>query len=319
MTLNLQLYFHEGLQSPDIGAVYYRLSVVASDNNGNPLGGATPQSLHDSVTWTKFVEVGGQFQTEPVLLGPNLVNGAGDLFTIPYGPDWENGQFHQILDTAPFANHNVSGNPRYMVVLELFDANGKRIVPQGAKARLGGVATDIEKPFNFLRLMSASGPGSTATVPFASLTHLFWFDNRSCFGSIEDFDVNGIAGSEECQFLKGTADSQFQVGYRAFHAVMGDSNPPSRTFMESYSVTYQQGLNGPSGTLVSGGDINEPASMFGGSNVKTPAVTFQSLLGDQTACSFAINLKIAAKHTNGSRRLSEYDVPVEAAVAIEIV
>jgi hypothetical protein len=99
---------------------------------------------------------------------------------------------------------------------------------------------------------------------------------------------------------------------------MGDSNPPPRTFMQSYSVSYQRGLNGPSGTLASGGDTNQPASMFAGANVRTPAVTFQSLLGDQTACSFAINLNIYCKHTNGFGHISDYDVHQEAAVAIEI-
>jgi hypothetical protein len=72
-------------------------------------------------------------------------------------------------------------------------------------------------------------------------------------------------------------------------------------------------------TLDSGGDTNQPASMFAGANVKTPGVTFQSLLGDQTACSFAINLDISCKHTNGFGHITDYDVHQEAAVAIEIV
>lgn len=317
-TLSLLLYFHEGLQNPAIGAVYYRLSVVAADNAGNPLSGATPDPIINPVTWSKFVDTPHGFAITGVGLGPNVVGGTTGLFTIPYGTDWLNGQFHQTLDTTLYANHNTTGNPRYMVILELFDAGGNRIVPTGAKVNPGGLGSDTEKPFNFLRLMSASGPDSTAKVPYAALTHLLWFDNRPCYGAIEDFDMNGTASSEECQFLKGPADSNFQVGYRAFHTVMGDSNPPPRTFMQSYSVSYQRGLNGPSGTLASGGDTNQPASMFAGANVRTPAMTFQSLLGDQTACSFAINLNIYCKHTNGFGHISDYDVPLKAAVAIEI-
>ncbi|MGZ4853717.1 MAG: hypothetical protein ACXVKH_00740 [Candidatus Angelobacter sp.] len=317
-TLSILLYFHDGLQTPAIGAVYYRLSAVAADNNGNPLGGATPQPITNPVSWNKFVDVGGHFELAAEGLGPQIVGGATGLFKIPYGPEWLNGQFHQTLDTALYANHNAMGNPRYMLILELFDSAGKRIVPTGASTKPGGLASDAERPFNFLRLMSASGPNSTSTVPYASLAHLLWFDNRPCYGAIEDFDMNGTPSSEQCQFLRGPADSEFQVGYRAFHTVMGDSNPPPRTFMQSYSVTYHRGLNGPSGTLDSGGDTNQPSGMFGGPNVKTPAATFHSLLGDQTACSFAINLDVSCKHTNGFGHIYDYDVHQEAAVAIEI-
>ena len=35
-------------------------------------------------------------------------------------------------------------------------------------------------------------------------------------------------------------------------------------------------------------------------------------------CSFALNIYVWAKHTNGSRRLSEYDASDQAAFALEL-
>ena len=36
-------------------------------------------------------------------------------------------------------------------------------------------------------------------------------------------------------------------------------------------------------------------------------------------CTFAMNLRVRAKHTNGSRRISEYDRADQAAFALEAV
>jgi len=315
-TLSFLLYFHPGLEA--LGAYYYRLSIVAADATGNPQGGATPAPIMNPVAWSAWVlDVHGNWVPQAQALGPVSQGGENGLFQIPYADDalWLGGQYHQYLDTTKYANG------RYLLVLELFDKAGQRLIPAGAPADVGDVPTN----FTFLRWLTASGSGSTATVPYAALTHLFWFDNRPVYGKIEDLDVNGVASSSECQFLSGPGSSQFQVGFRAFHVVMGDPSPdpiPPRTFMNNYSLTWTEGLGGPSGTLDSGGDVNQPATMFSGPNVKTPAVSFASLLGPPPApqaCAFTVNLGVICKHTDGSSHIYAYDLYTEASFAISIV
>jgi len=309
-TLSFLLFFHPDLKN--IGAKFYRLSVVAADSTGAPAGGASPEVILNPVAWQKFVFVGSNWQVEAAALGPNTKVTGGNtiigLFEIPYNADalWLGGQYHQWLDTTRYADG------RYLLILELFDSNGDRLVPQGVP--LSG--TDKAAAFSFLRLLTANGPGSTARVPFAALTHLFWFDNRPCYGNIEDLEQDGAASTSQCQFLRGNANSLFQVGFRAFHATI--AMPPPRTFMSGYSLTWHKGLNGPSGILETGGDVNQPSTLLAGANAKTPAQTFAQLLGTSTACSFAVNLDVICKHTNGSGHIYEYDVHQEAAFALSI-
>jgi len=102
--------------------------------------------------------------------------------------------------------------------------------------------------------------------------------------------------------------------------------------MQSYSLSWEEGLNGPTGILCSvppgppppcnAGDVNQPLTLATGPNVKTLPVTFASLLGETPApqaCAFTINLDVECKHTNGSGHITGYDVHREAAVAISIV
>lgn len=309
-TLSFMLFFHPDMQAQ--GAVYYRLSVVAADSTGKPAGGATPAPITNPVSWLYFQLVGANWEIEAQVLGPTIQNGVPGLFAIPYNTQlWLSGQYHQSLDTTTLANG------RYLLVLEIFDQNGTRLRPTGAT----GAGTDT--PFRFLRLLQAPGPNSTASVPFAALTHLFWFDNRPCYGKIEDLDVNGIADTSVCQFLTGAASTQFQVGYRALHMVMADPIKPPSSFMSSYSISWHEGLNGPSGVLVTGGDTDQPSPpSVVGANVKTPPQPFSALLGSSapgTRCTFTVNLDIYPKHTNGVSTIRAYEVHTEASFALEIV
>lgn len=322
-TLSFLLYFHPGLEA--LGVVYYRLSIVAADLNGNPSGGASPSPIMNSVAWSEWVLDGsGHWTTQAQVLGPVSKGTQNGLFQIPYADDalWLGGQFHQYLDTTRLANG------RYLLVMEVFDKSGNRLIPAGAPADAGDVPTNFE----FLRWLTATGPGATATVPFAALTHLFWVDNRPVVGKIEDLDVNGHGSKQECQFLSGPGTSNFQVGFRAYHVVMGDPVPnpiPPTTFMQDYAISWTEGLGGPSGTLCTGvlpapctaGDVNQPATMGTGPDVKTVPVTFASLLGPPPApqaCAFTVNLAVTCKHTDGSSHIYAYDVYPEASFAIAI-
>jgi len=341
-TPSFMLYFDPGMEA--LGAYYYRLSVAPADLNGNPVG--TMQPIQNPIAWSKYVEVvvGGipEIEIVPVTLGPNsVVNGGvtvGGLFQIPYNADadWLSGQFHQYYDTTTL-NATASGVPgpgngRFLLALEIFDKNGNRLVPTPVAPGSG----DSQASFKYLRMLAASGPGSTANVPQAALTHLFWADNRRVVGEIDNFSLNGITSNAQCQFLSGSASDSFQVGYRAYHAVLSDDgaappSPPSpnplppTSFMESFTLTWERGLNGPSGFLDSGGDVDMPSTRAAGSPQQSPAANglLSTLLGPPptpppTACSFAIDLYVTSKHTDGSSHFDDLDAQVLAAVALSL-
>lgn len=328
-TLNFMLYFDPGMEL--LGAYYYRMSYAPADTNGNPVG--PMQVLSNPIAWWKYVTVimGGipQIDVEPQTLGPNTVAGLTGLYQIPYNvdADWEPGQFHQYFDTTTL-NPTAPGVPgpgngRFLLAVEIFDNAGNRLVPAGVA--LSG--TDKNAPFQYIRMMSASGPGSTANVPQAALTHLFWADNRPVVAEIDSFTLNGITSKEECQFLSGPSSADFQVGYRAYHAVLSDPNPPNplppTSFMSSFDLWWERGLGGGSGTLDSGGDTDMPSTRAGGSPQQSPAANgaLSTLLpsGGPTACSFAITLNVYSKHTNGSGHPTNLDANAVAAVALSVV
>jgi len=340
--LYFMLYFDPGMEA--LGAKYYRMSIAPADLHGNPVGAMQP--LQNAVAWLKYVEVivGGNLEIAvlPQTLGPNTVGAVNGLFQIPYNADadWLSGQAHQYYDTTTL-NSAASGVPgpgsgRFLLAVEIFDSAGNRLVPPGVTPGVGDAAAS----FQYLRMTAPPGPGSTANVPYAALTHLFWADNRRVHGEIDNFSLNGVTSNAQCQFLSGAASDSFQVGFRAYHAVLGDDgatppvpptpNPlPPTSFMESYNLTWERGLNGPSGTFDSGGDIDVGSPLTPAppqAPQQSPAANglLSNLLGPPptpppTACSFAIDLYVTSKHTDGSSHFDDLDFEVLAAVALSIV
>jgi len=336
-TLYLLLNYDPALQSASPSPYYYRMSIVQSDASGNPLSGATPQPLLTPIAWSYFDTSTNPVSIGTQSLGPVTVNGNQGLYQIPYfggsNPDWLGAQYHQLLDTTTLANNLAggpgTGNGQFLLVLEVFDAGGNRLVPEIATP----TATDTKAPFNYVRLLDST---TTANVPFNSLTHLLWVDNRPVVGAIEYF-MNS-SGVQICQYYQESADTPFVVGFQAYHAVMCDASPsprPTRTFMSSFGLSWQEGLGGTSGTLASGGDTNwgtgctlsvanaaptTPPMTAPPFNV--PKVTFGEMLGTDgmghplTACSFSINLGVYPKHTNGFGTISGYEAFSVAAVAL---
>ncbi len=301
-----RLHFDEGMKA--LGARYYRVSVIRGQPNGNPAAG-TPNILTTAISWQKYVHVGGHVEIQGVGLGPNPVGGETGLYTIPYDSDadWLDGQFHQVWDTtAKDALNQPLWDGWCLLAVEVFNGAGNLMTPAA-------------NGFDFLRLMSSSGAGSTAKVGFAKLQHLFWVDNRPVYADIEDLRMNGLASNAECQFMSGTAGSTFSAGYRAFHATQNSGSVPE-TFMWYHTLWYHRGLNGPNATIQTNGE-NEPPTLLGGGPATSVPQTFASMLGTSNPgakCTFALNLAAYAKHTNGSRRLSEYDRYDQAAFALEI-
>jgi hypothetical protein len=191
-----------------------------------------------------------------------------------------------------------------MLILEVFDAAGARIKPNGAAGPGAG------KPFEFRRWSSDT---VTANVPFADCAHLFWIDNLKVFGDIEDLRQNGVRNSDECQFMSGTPNDQFSIGYRAYH-VNGISNTDS--FMYWHTITWQRGLNGATGNLAPEVSPTTDAGE-GGAAAQSGSASFGTMLGINKRCSFSVTLSVYAKHWNGGTRISAYDYYETASFALD--
>jgi hypothetical protein len=302
-TLGFRLLFDEGMQA--LGATYYRISLVASDANGNPLGGATPQPFTTPRAWSKIEFNAGQYQTVAEALGPQVVNGETGLYMIPYltGNTWLSGQYHQAWNTAN------KPNGRYLLLLEVFDATGNRLKPDSAPAAEAGTAT----AFDFLYW---STPVNFETVDHAQLAHVVWIDNLRVFGDIEDLRKNGLASSEECQFITGDGGDSFSVGFRAFHR----NGPTGTSFMLDWDLDWRRGLNGGWQNL-DYGIQNVPPGLDTGNPQQSAAASFSTMLSGLTPpkCAFTVALEVRAKHTNGHLRLESFDRWDFASFALEIL
>lgn len=223
---------------------------------------------------------------------------------------WLAGQFHQLWDTTKHANG------RYMLTIELFGPGGVRIKPNGAPAADPGTA----RPFQF-RVWEAAD--DTANVAFADCAHVFHINNTPVVGDIVDLRKNNIPNSGECQFMSGPAGTQFSVGFRAYHVdgvTTGGGPGDTDSFMAGYSLSWQRGLNGPSGSIETGtadqGEIAvEPSNQLA---FDTLLGAFPPLHVAQTRCSFSVHLHVDAKHHNGGAFIDAYDYHETASFALEL-
>ena len=308
--LGLRLWF-----SPELEGVvaYYRLKVVPVDDGGAAVG--TPVLLDDSVAWDKFVESGGDFVRVPETLGPAPVaSGEPGLFRVPYwrSPDhrYLSGQYHQVWDTA----RNEFGDRRFMLLVEVFDDQGNRIKPNGASGPGAG------RGFQFRRWSSAV---HTDAVPFADAAHVFWADNTPVGGDLVDLRVDGVANGDQCQFLSGAADTEFSVGFRAYHVHGVDhsgTDADADSFMMNYDIRWFRGLNGGSGSLGAAPSAGNDHTDVGenGPPVASGSADFSTMLDLHGRCAFSVRLRVHAKHFNGNSRISAYDFEETASFALEI-
>lgn len=332
-TLNLLLNYDPNLQSASPSPYYYRFSIVQADSSGGPMAGATLIPLLTPISW-QYIDLSTAPPSTPSQpLGPVTVGGNQGLFQIPYfggsNPSWLGNQFHQYLDTATLTNiipgGPGAGNGQFLLIVEVFDETGNRLVPIDAPSPL---PTDTKGTFHYLRLITST---TNAYVQYNSLTHVLWVDNRRVMGAI-DYFMNA-SGTQTCQFYQDSFDTPFYVGFQAYHTVMCDASPspvPSASFMSSFGLSWQEGLGGTTGSLAQGADTNwtngcevgvpnaystaappSPASAF-----TVPSVTFGDMLGTETACSFALTLGVSPKHTNGYGTLSQFEYITTAAVAL---
>ncbi|MBL8980827.1 MAG: hypothetical protein JNL26_01505, partial [Gemmatimonadetes bacterium] len=310
--VELTYNFSEGMKA--LGAQYYRLSVVQADASGNPTG--TRHFYGTGLSWQKVI--GGNI--EPESLGPQTVGTQSFLYKIPYASDanWTGaGRYHALIDTTslqlnvPVATDIASPAVNHLITLEVFDAAGQRLRPVGASDSASGPGglpgTEVNAAFEYRRWFQPGGSvgDDTKVVPFAALTHLFCWDNRVPVADITQLVRNGVASSQECQFLVGTPGTTFGIEYRAY--------VPDERFQQSHGISWVRGLNGSS---ANGGAGSLPTPLSPSNVGKPPALaqnsgtnTFQQMLTRidpitsavtvMKKCTFAVTLTTLSKTTNG--------------------
>lgn len=318
-TLKLSYMFSEDMRG--VGAKYYRISVTRADNNGNPVG--SRHYLSAGLSWNKSESTPTGVEIIPVTMGPFSQGGQDFLYLIPYDAeeDWSDGFYHAYLDTtqAQWSGPVNLTDPtrRHLVTLEVFDAAGHLLRPQGTAATGQGF-TEHEAAFTYRRRYQATG--ATAEVPFAALTHLFWWDNRRIEADIVDLRHNGVISTQECQFMEtcgpSAGSNTFGIGYRAYH--------PYEPFQLYHQIWWQRGLNGATDYLPPDPPPPAPpAPDFITGNVglpvppgtppgPSPTATFSHMLGygattPHVRCTFTVFLYAYAKTTDGESLSNPYD------------
>ena len=308
--LGLRLWVSPSL---DGTVVYYRFKVVAVNAAGEAVG--TPEILDAPVAWSRFVAIPGDVITTSTGLAANPadVGGQEGLFTVPYwsgGMNWLSGQYHQTWNTTDQSDGN------YLLILELFGPGGARIKPNGSPAGDPGAA----QAFQFRRW---EAPGDTANVPFADCAHVFRINNTPVVGDIVDLRKDHAASTDECQFISGPAGTTFSVGFRAYHiagVTSGGGPADTNSFMRQYTITWQRGLNGPTGTIETGtadqGELTvEESNALDIAYLLGP---FPPLHPAHTRCTFSVHLHVDAKHHNGGSFIDAYDYHETASFALEL-
>jgi hypothetical protein len=281
--------------------VYYRLKVATVDDKG--LVVSEFQTLNGAVPWQRYD--GTTATSEDLAAPPSTVGGQEGLYKFPYegdGKNWFWVDYHQNWNTEIF-DPDIGGpvnvmNGKFMVVLEVFGPGGVRIKPNGA------AGPGNPEAFQFRRW---SDPDDTVNVPFADCAHIFWVNNRDVVADIVNLRNGTTPNSGECQFMSGDADSEFSVEFSAYHAdgvTTGGGVGDDNSFLRSWGISWQRGLNGPSDSLDGGTtDKGEPTP------VASDGRTFGYLLGPHLVggvvkgphrkCTFSTTLSVVGKHHNG--------------------
>ena len=321
-TLSLNYKFSEDLKG--VGARYYRISITEAAGNGSPTG--TRHYLSDGLAWKKSVVVGTDVEIQSENLGPFTEGGNEYLFKIPYDADadWQAGQYHGFLNTNDLRWQEPT--KRHLVTVEVFDAAGTRLRPTGTPAT-GLPGSETQADFTYRRRFQDLG--STSVVPFAALTHMFWWDNRPLTAEIEYLTLNDTPSLGECQFLASGENSIFGIGYRAYH--------PNEMFQLGHGISWKRGLGSVTGTLLASSSVNvgQPPAPAEKSSTNTfhemlhtnPSDSFDPSNPTKLSypddphrlkkCAFTVFLTITAKTTDGAG-FGNPSIEDTAAFALEV-
>lgn len=295
-TLSLRYHFSDGLAG--VGAMYYRTRIIPLTAGGSAQTVMTGVSwLHYHITPTLDIDIVSE-SLGPV--DPGTVGGVTGLYRIPYHRpvgDWLGGQFHGNIATADGS----MPNGQYLFVVDIFDATGKRLIPDGvpgpvAASEVGNVQ------FEYLRMRHVNTPPiPTDIVAQKALPNLFLVNNTPCSGLITGLAQGGFH-NQNCLSLDEADGDAFKIRYYAFQ---------SQHYMASRSLTIKKGLFGAINTVETG-----TTEIPGPPGSDSTSLSIAALLGADKHCSFTATLTVEPKHWNGWAVVSAYRVVDPVAFAL---
>ena len=280
--LALRYSFHQDLRGI---ATYFRVTVQEVDADGDPVGPVIGAPRVGNPTgWQRIVGL----TIVPDALDPGP-SGPSGMWRIPYYADQfdlDANSYHAVVDTTAL----LSGH-RYLFVLEVFDAAGKRVVPTNAGAPPAG---EVAGAFSYLRQVRHV-PGPTidlVPVPQRTLAHLFHVDNVSAQAAFLGVLHNAKLLSG-CLAIDAPSTDTVQVRYRAHHP---------NGWMASASLGVTRGI-GPAIPVLSYAVPADTGPAPASADTLPPS-SLASLLGGEHFCSFSANEQVTTRHTNGSGALT---------------
>lgn len=258
------------------------------------------------------------FYTGSYAIGP-VFGPQGAMFKIPHSeasvdiPAEPTAEWNQ--DTYSVNVNSLSLNDGlYEFTLELLDNNGN-VVPQDKDVfvvdkKLGELSNPPDAP----TITAYGRPEPYVVLNAANQAVGFRFvmriDNDACHADIHNALVDGHATETVCGFGQYADKNTSKV------TLEFEASQPQRFGHYYFSVVKGNGnYAGPTNTSGYLSQANFGYSVVG--NIYSKAVDAKDMLGACNKAAFAENLTVQATHTNGSRRLDEYDRYDVAAFAIE--
>ncbi len=255
----------------------------------------------------------GSFQ-----LGP-FPSPGGPMFRIPHVeasddvPSEPTAEWNQDTHSVHINSLNLNDG-LYEFTMELLDDSGN-VVPLDKDVfvvdkKAGEVSnppdaptiTAFGRPENYLLL--------NATAKATGFKFVMRIDNDPCYADIKDALVDGTATHSECGFgqYSNKTTSQVTLKFEASHP---------RDFAR-YGFSVVKGNGNSAGPTNTSGYVTQAHHGYAVvSDVYFKNVPVADMLGSCDQAAFAENLHVWATHTNGNRRLDEYDRHDVAAFAIE--
>jgi hypothetical protein len=204
----------------------------------------------------------------------------------------------------------------YEFLFELIDAAGN-VVPQDKDVFVvDKLAGEIANPLDAPTITAFGRPEGYVLLNGATLATGFRFvlrvDNDVAVANIHNAQVDGSETETICGFGQYSDKATSQV------TLIFEASQPQRFAHYSFSVV--KGNGNPAGPTNTSGYVTQANNGYAYSAVDkllSKDVAVSAMLGACNKAAFAENLYVAVTHTNGSRRLTEYDRSDTAAFAIE--
>ncbi|HSC54705.1 MAG TPA: hypothetical protein VLC98_13830 [Phnomibacter sp.] len=320
-----------GTLLPNASATYFRWACKKiADEDLNTVSGATKYFTDDISKGytTEWVDIFGDthFRSHSVRLGPENTSGENGLYFIP--PANPIG-FRGISDatarwdstdtyTSNFDTRSLDGDGLYQFWLEIFDGSGNQ----------------VSKPDAFFQIPKAGDEGNSVNPTadwvginngFNAFEMIVRVDNNICQAAIYPVALtNPVRVANACGFIKyaGPNDKNISISFKAFQ-------PNNFADLNFTVVRGNTGTGGAPTPASADGMVIGPVGRYVRNSVGeyrpgvfpadlefSPAELMGPCLAGGKAA-FAQSLYVAALHTDGYRRLYEFDASSLAAFALE--